>query len=339
MNFISIAATGSAITDRGVPLPRGLVALASLVLACGNGAEPAPAPAVDRTLYLEDANNYRTMTELSIPTIETASGTDLDVCWGDVDTDLLCHDVAPTSDLDNVGLVRVYMNEDKLEERLVADTLSQSEVSGYIEYNTDHESTCAKLSSFSFFETVIDVKKEYVESDERTYLLLFTTGTKPGMGARSMVLIKPTADSENTKVEAPTGCGLLDFSADLHSSEPLRVPRVGPWPLDWRKTKSNGQGEKLAVAQIDSALIGFYADKTVADIETGIFDLETMATSLWEIPLTGGRTTSLELARERGTDAPFPGFEREESGVWLLGLFCTTCANPAPLVLTVLEPE
>ena len=51
--------------------------------------------------------------------------------------------------------------------------------------------------------------------------------------------------------------------------------------------------------------------------------------------LPGGTTASLGDATNGG--AAFDGFSG--NGVWLLALRCTTCANPAPLFLTVLEPE
>ena len=68
-----------------------------------------------------------------------------------------------------------------------------SEVNGYLEYRTPKTSTCAKLSQLSFFGTAIKVQEEYVETIDQTYLLLFAKGTRPGVGARTMTFIKPTA--------------------------------------------------------------------------------------------------------------------------------------------------
>ena len=38
-----------------------------------------------------------------------------------------------------------------------------------------------------------------------------------------------------------------------------------------------------------------------------------------------------------GSGELFTGFDRGP-GVWLLALMCSTCQNPAPILLTVLEP-
>ena len=43
----------------------------------------------------------------------------------------------------------------------------------------------------------------------------------------------PTSTSANTDVSVPTGCGLLDYSVDLHSLAPIDAPTTGPWEADW----------------------------------------------------------------------------------------------------------
>ena len=58
---------------------------------------------------------------------------------------------------------------------------------------------------------------------------------------------------------------------------------------------------------------------------------------MWELKHTGGRTADLAQARTPEGGERFPGLEREEAGVWLLALTCSTCQNPAPIVLSVLE--
>lgn len=320
---------------------RSLVAAASiaaLALGCG-GDDDDGGSGQEASILLVDANNYSSASSLSIPTVETASGVDLDICWSDVVEDIQCHEVAPLEDLDNVALLRfLRLSEEQVEARLTAGQLAQSEVDGYLEYNTDHQTTCAKLSSLSFFGTPIDIGERYVESADHTYMMLFAQGTTPGVGARSMTFVKPTATSTNTRVDAPTGCGMLEFTADLSSAEPVPVPVDGPWIVDWRDITLDGQGNEVVFQSIDRVLLGFYAGMTVEDIQAQIFDLESIATSLWEIQLEGGRTADLSDARLLGGASAFTGFSQGEEGVWLLGLMCQTCQNPAPVVLSILEP-
>jgi hypothetical protein len=325
---------------------RAVLALAAgaLCAACGDadGSEPEEATGSVRaaTVRLADAQNYSLESSLSIPNIETASGADLDICWSNLVSDLQCHPVAPQPDLDTLAMLRfLHLSEDVVEDRLTSGQLAMSEVDGYLEYRTDHSSTCAKLSSMSFFGTPIDISEEYLESPDHTYMLMLAEGTTPGVGSRGMTFVTPSANSTNTRVDVPSGCGLLDVSADLSSAERVSLPTQGPWVIDWRNLTLDGQGNELAFENVTSVLIGFYAGKTVADLEAQILDLELIATSLWELELGGGRSADLSRAKQRDDGSTFSGFNRTEPGVWVMGLMCRTCQNPAPLVLNVLEPS
>jgi hypothetical protein len=318
----------------------GLIFATLLLTGCGSAEDDPKQSANDANIVLEDQHNYLSSSVLTIPTVETASGADLDICWSDIEADLQCHDVAAQADVDNVALLRfLHLSQEQVAARLAGGQLAQSEIDGYVEYNTDKQSTCTKLSTMSFFGTPVDINEEYFASDEHTFMLLFAKGTTPGVGARTMTFVEPTTNSMNTTVTAPNGCELLDFDADLSSLSPITVPLAGPWRLDWRNVTRDSQGNAIAFEAIDSALIGFYEGKSVSDLQANILDIELIATSLWEIQLTGGRTANLANAQQRETGELFSGFERDQSGTWLFALMCSTCQNPAPLVLSVLAPE
>ena len=318
----------------------GSIALACALFSCeSTDGEKDGDDGARGNIVLLDEHNYRTTSSLTLPVIETASGTDLDICWDQVEKDIQCHDVSAQADLDTVALLRfLHLSKEEVEAKLTSGQLDQSEVDGYLEYLTDHESTCAPLSAMTFFETPIDIEEEYVESDDHKYLLLFAEGTTPGVGARTMVFLEPTANSTNTEVNAESGCGTLEFSAELSDVTNIEVPVDGPWVIDWRDLTEDGQGNEIVFEAIDGVLVGFYEGMTVTEIEEQMLDLELIATSLWEIDLDGGRTADLADARGRDGAGRFPGFEREEEGVWLLGLMCSTCQNPSPLLLGVIEP-
>ena len=312
-----------------------LLAALSSLFACGSSdgvGDVGP-------IVLQNQNNYRATGRLSLPTVETAPGVDLDICWNQMVTDIQCRTLVPQVDIDNVALLRFKgLGEDEIERKLTAGELTQSEIDGYLESRTDHVSTCAKLFDFSFLGTPVKVAEQYLEDAAESYMLLFTHGTKTGLGARMMMFIKPTAASANTKVDAPTGCGLLEFTVDLSSPQKVPMPAKGPWVVDWRNVTVDGLGNELLYSDPDKLFVGFYQDKTVAELEATPFELETMATSLWDLALTGAPTADLARATHRVTGAVFEGFSHR-AGTWILALFCSTCQNPAPVILTVLEPE
>jgi len=327
-----IATVGSTALVRGLLLAGGLVALAG----CGDDGEEGAAGNV----VLGDPNNYSSTTALSIPpAIETAAG-DIEVCWTGMTSDLQCHDIDPVDGIDNVALLRFDgMSEEDLEGELATGRLSMQDVDAYFEWETDHSNTCVQLSAMEIFGSPIDVASDYVEDERFTYLLLTAVGTTPGVGTRSMAFLQPTGASTTTTVDIPPSCGVLDFTADLASAEPVSIPAAGPWVVDWEGLTRNGQGGDLAFESIDSVLLGFYGGMTVEQIQEQIMDLELVATTLWEIPVSGAMSADLADARERTGGAAFSGFEQSEDGVWLLGLMCSGGQSPAPLVLVVLEPD
>lgn len=309
-----------------------------VLVACESTDKPGGMTGASN-IFLDDTNNYHSTSALMLPTVETISGGDIEICWPNVTKDLQCHDVVPLTDLDNVGFLRfLHLTEADVEATLAAGPVSMSQLSGYVEYHTDHASTCARLSQFSFFGTPLKLNEEFVESSDATYMLIFNKGTKLGLGARAMIFVKPTAVSVNTRVDAASGCGLLDFHADLSSLSKVAIPAKGPWVIDWRGVMHDGLGNGIIYTSISSVLIGFYEGKTVADLEAGIFDIEQSATAMWELPLTGARSADLAQAKLRGAGTSFPGFTTPNPGVWMLGLMCADCQNPAPVVMTILEP-
>ena len=284
---------------------------------------------------LTDANNFHFTGSLDLPVITTASGSDLDVCWDQLDQDVQCHAMDPAADIDTVGLVRFgSLTQAEVQEGLSTNDLQQSEMSGYVQYdNTAASATCTTLSAMSFFGTPVDVTSEYTEG-AGTYLLLLTTGSTPGVGARMLGFLQPEAASTNTAVDVPSGCGVLAFDADLHSLTPAPV-YTDTTLVDWSAVTSDGQGNPFDPGRVDGLLVGEYDDQTVADVEADFLNLEARATHLYTLaPELGGTSADISLASD-GTST-FAGFTGD--GVWMLALTCSTCYNPAPLFLTVLAP-
>lgn len=304
-----------------------------LLLACaGPSADDTGPPDADLPYgQLADANNYTFTGALDVPEVVTVSGADVEICWDDVLHDLQCHGLDPDADIDNVGLVRFpNLGHAEIEAALSTNALQQADISGYVEHPAD--GTCARLADFSFFGTGIDVTEEYTDAGG-AYLLLLTEGTTPGVGARMLTFLTPRADSDVAAVSVPDGCGLLEVDADLAALTPVPMPAAAPWTVDWSTLTRDGQGNPVAVEDIDSLMLGFYAGRTPADLAAGLLDLETAADVLYTAPLAGG--TTADLADATGTGGAFAGFSGD--GTWLLALRCSRCYNPAPVFLTVLE--
>ena len=122
--------------------------------------------------------------------------------------------------------------------------------------------------------------------------------------------------------------------ADLHSLAPIDAPTTGPWEADWSGITVDGQGNAVNFSGIDEMIIGEFSPNDTSAVEADFLNLETNATHLWRRALTGGTTADLSEATDGET-----WFESmDPANLYLLGLRCTRCYNPAPVFLTVMNP-
>jgi hypothetical protein len=301
-------------------------------------------------VQMTDLNNFKTLkSQLNIQTIETAPGASLDISWAGITNDILCHPVNPAEDIDDVVFLRlIEPSHDKIAAALDGNGIVANDLRspGAFEFLPTGVTT-AKLKDFAFQKTPIDVSNNYAEDAMSSYMLIFQKGIALGHGAVSMVFLKPTAGVTNTTVTAPSNapdatgkCPLLDFSADLTTLTPVQISKTGPWILNWSGVKTDSRGQTLQKTGIDRMLIGFYANKTRADLQADFLNLEIHDTISWEAPFSGVVTSaSLTLLKNRKDASPFPGFDQPTPGTWIMGLFCGGCQNPAPLFVTILEPQ
>jgi hypothetical protein len=297
-------------------------------------------------VVMKDANNYKATSQLTIPHVQTAPGADADlkICWDSVSTDLLCHAVSPTTDIDNVSFLELLgLTEQQVQTTFGSgQSLNLNSVLKYGDHHVDHTTgeTCASLSTFGLGNTAISPTLDYVASANKTYMLLFSKGTVTGTGARSMLFIEPTAGVSTMTVNGQQGCGILDFTADITSPAALSIPIAGPWVLDWSQVTLDGLGNAVVYQDIDSLMLGYYDGMTVAQVQARFLDLQVMATATYTLPIPNGGVKKYADLKDAttATGVPFPGFT-PLSGVWAVALLCSTCQVPAPVALAILSPS
>jgi hypothetical protein len=324
-----------------------LFLLTGLVVGCEKVTDEKDAGTVPSDVEILDDNNYRTESTLSPPVIMTTEWTpdeDIEINWADLTVDMQCHDVDPLTDIDKVALLRFRPNTDYDEAAtlLTQGELDMSDIDGYLQYDTDHESTTAHFSDLSLFGSA-PPDDFYVEGPSK-YLLLFGTGTTPGTGARTMIFVEPHATpvaGQTDVVNATSACNpetgdnILTFTATL--AEQVQIPESAR-SIEWRNLTKDGLGNGISFNSIDRVLLAHYENETISSLEEKIFDIELIADDIWEIKPFTGKAADLRSAKHRDTGEYFDGFAAHGDGVWLLGLMCSICQNPAPVVLAVLEP-
>ncbi len=317
----------------------------SLILGCVVGsADTAETAEVGQTIdppdasgliTLGDDNNYAFDGRLDGPTISLAAESDATIDFADLDKDLQCHDLDPVADIDNVALLMFrYLTETEVEAGLSTDSLAMADMSLYISYEPG-DATSFRLSDLSFFGTDPEIEGEFKEGNG-SFLVLLTSGTTVGSGARMIGFLEPSASETSTSGVLDDGCSVLDYEADLTSLKPLAVLPSGPWTLDWTAATQTGQATELVDTKVTSVMLAYYAELTMADLETQFLDIELLADRTWTLEHAGGTTADLSLLLDASDGSAFTGFEAE--GTYLLALRCGTCPSPAPLVLTQLVP-
>lgn len=319
----------------------GLVAcfLGAGLTACGSddsGDEPPPA---EGTIVITDDNTFTSEANLHVgePVATAASGHDVEVCYGDIAEDLQCHDAPAVKTL---FLLRI----DEPDQAKVIEYIIAGELNAHINATLRYEGAnkvsngCVSLADFAADEDATEIDDYYFETDQYSYVLVFSSEGAVGTGTISMTFLEPTSGGGDS-VTAPEGCGQLEYTVDLESLTQLEVPMEGPWPVNWGGLKRTGDGGDVPFSSIDRVLVAFYEGLTVKDLEDNIFDLEQLdQATFWEIEHDGRkRDTDLALAKDSSGEA-FPGFDNGKEGTWLMGLMCDTCTNPAPIMLTILKP-
>jgi hypothetical protein len=193
--------------------------------------------------------------------------------------------------------------------------------------------------------TAVDIDTDYVIGDDTSYLVIVQESTGLGVGTKSMTFLTPKAEGETT-VNIGPGCPtppILEFSAHLDKPK-VPAPATAPWIVGWVDVTKDGTGGNILFAGIDKLLLGFYPGMTTADVEDAFFDIEETANPMYELGIDGAdRQADLSKARKRNADGTisaekFSGFGSAE-GTWMVALTCSTCANPQPVILAILDPS
>jgi hypothetical protein len=321
-----------------------LVVVSSLPLACGGGSG---SPWPKGNIVLEDANNFTSVTSLDIPEVTTAAGADLMICWDGLMKDLLCHDIVqPGNGIDDVAFLQIKnFSHDQVRQKLAVGQLDPNLVTTYGDFYTVNAgtSTCVNLHQLAL-GAALDPAKVYVEPTSTqtiTYMLLFATGTKPGIGSKAMTFINPSSASTVTSVAAPDACAnnVLHFQATLGAHMPIPATDNKKWHVDWSQVTKDSFGNDIDFAELDGILLGFYQNMTAADLQAGFKDIELTATKLYRADVApGARDIDLATATAMDGSGAFPGFTQTD-GTWAIAVRCSMCQIPAPVVMTILEPQ
>ncbi len=287
-----------------------------LLAACGPG-----------TIVLEDAQNYAFTTSLTADCQPVPAGEDSRVDWSGLTTDLQGHAMDPTAEVSEVRLVKfAALTREQVLERISTNSIDMADIFLSGSFEPTSGETGAFMSQFDFFGTPL-VPEKHVLDDGGTYLASVLTGLYT---YRMLTFFCPETGAAPADVAIDAGSADLTFEVDLAAGDPIPA---GGSELDWTGLTTDGLGHPFPLANIDGLLVGRY-DQAVPALEDAFFDLERLADPAWSADVEGQGTWDLTTLEAPGGEA-WESFDAE--GIWLVALRCSTCTNPAPLFLGIVE--
>lgn len=317
-----------------------LVGLA-LLGACGKGDKDSGGEPLSPDLVMGDENSYSYTGDMTIGSVDVASATDSTVDWCSLTTDIRGRPVVP-GEIDRLVLIEVAGTQEEVVALIEGNDLDQEvTVTQWIHINEQADCT-ANLSEFSILANDFPVD-EFVPS-ENTWLLSATYYDAGRFDFVMTTFVVPVDGEPNTSVELTDASSTLVVDADLHSLTPMRTGAgLGDYTFDWSAVTKDVYGDPYDDQIGNQVLIGKVPFDDIAQVEEAFLRVDSEAEELYRlnvvdgIPVVLGETSADLMAATDAAGNPFGGFTTD--GIWLLGVECTSCTSPAPLLLGVVEVE
>lgn len=280
---------------------------------------------------LQDSNNYLFVSTLSAESEPVPAGEDTLVEWSGLSNDLLGVNMDPVDDINQISIIRFpRLTQVEVLDGINNDTLKQSDLSGYVEFEPEGLEQSALFSDFSIQGTYLLPEEEVLE-DMGTFVLLANTGNTQ---TRMLQFFDPQESASSTTIQISSDSASIDYTIDIGAGDVVELDRAERYLLSWDTLTVNGAGNELALNQIDTLMIGGFS-KSISDIESDFLSIEQLADVLYIENISG--LLSYDLSELTDSDgAVFSGFSEEY--LWVIALRCSLCVNPAPPFLTVIQP-
>lgn len=289
-----------------------------VLLACSDGDTEG--------VNLENANNYAYTNTIDVKMTDCALGEDVRFDWSALTVDVQDHEMDPAADVTEMAMLYFpSFDEVDLEEAIAADDLFMSDTQ-VILTAVNEGATEIWLSEASDPAGNPFDPAEYFTKEEGTWAIRLTEDERL---AHSVGFFRAVEGEANAEVLIDNETADVEFTPELEALEVVSIAATDSLHVDWTGVTAAGDGDFFDPNKIDQLMLGRY-ELSLAEIEAQFFDLELIAAELYTFDID--RTQELSL-----DSGDFKGFGSGES--WVLALRCTSCTNPAPPFLTVIEVE
>ena len=296
-----------------------IVVLTSLSAGCAGGAQIA------------QENNYEFVGNLTLAELEAQPETDLTIDWSAVTTDLRGRPFDGTPD--QVALLGCSFTKEEVIQRLDQNQFTADTCTTQFLFDTVGDMDQVTTTSFEIIGNPL-VPADNFLVDERNWLvsILDTAGGRDD--ALMTSFLNFVDDSTETVVPLDDASTALDFTVSLDRP---RVSVGGSTVFDWSDVTTDVFGNPFDPLRGDELLIAWFNTTDISEIEEVFLQLDTAADEVYRSSVFGFTQADAALATSDADGSTFGGFTSE--GTWLVGLGCTACLNPAPLILVVIDAE
>jgi len=291
---------------------------------------------------ITDEHNYGFQSTLDVRVTDVAASSDLLFDWSEVTGNLVEQEIDPLADIDMVELMLWNLGEQELFDKLNNDQLLMSDMEAIAMVYTENEITSEHLLNFTSFGNPLSEEEimgffdtDLYDPADHSYTIMCAEGEVVGEGTIMLASFRLDQDETNTEISIKSDSTLLEYSADLGSLDRIRVPaQTAGMIIDWSEIEKTAMGNDFVKNDITEAMIAHYGSMTIDDLEEDFLNLEYIADELYMGEVLAGSSIDLSSLESESGDA-FTGITPD--GIWIVALFCTSCANPAPWFLTILE--
>jgi hypothetical protein len=304
------------------------------IVGCSGGDKDDPGrdlPGTDLEIYLE--NSYTFEGALNIGSIGVQPETDVAADWCGLGTDLRGREVTDQVGVDQILLVEFALSQQEIMEKVSVNELLQSDTES--QWLLEDPGSCnIQLSDFEILSNAFD--PDLMQDNGRNWLMSVMNTPGGRWDILMSTFVKPETGSENVVIVIDDDSADLDFDANLSDLVKLETVAVADnYTVDWSTLTSDIYGHDFDPIQGDRLLVGKVDADSVTDVEALFLRLDSEAEKLYYIDTYGITYVDDLYAATADDGTTFPGFDT--SGIWLLGVECTTCTSPAPLWLSVVD--
>jgi hypothetical protein len=281
-------------------------------------------------LVFEDENNYAFSSDFETTQLEEIEAqADAVVDWSAMTTDIRGRPLDPST-VEQISLLNIKFPPEEVFRMIAENEIGQEDAQDiYLFVNSD-DATTANLSDFEITDIPMELSL-LIEDTQQTWLMSLMNVPDGRNDILATAVITPKAGSTDHEITFTDGISeLTNLVVDISGAVPLTTSEgKAPYSMDWSGVTVDTFGHEFDSLLADELIIGHYSGD-VASVEGNFLQLDTIADELYRLDVFGVTGESL-MEAEDASGNKFEGFTAD--GTWLVGIICSGCATPVPLIL------